>query len=416
MSGQHHRRLIELGETHLEGRAIRHLDALTAWRKRTPEEQWLAFGGDDAPYAPSIEPERGRIRLGLFCPCLGLGGAEAWQLALADAVDPATVVWRGAVVTEGRRMVAPGMLGELRRRMPVGFGLGAARELAAACDVVISWSVLDHTALFRGLSDPPRVALACHFPGEMPWTHAAEQLLAQVDRLVAVSELAVESLPTRLRARAEIIWNAVDATRLIATRSHASTRAGWGLPPEALVAGYLGRLAPEKDPAAMLRLAESLPEPWHVVIVGEGREEPALRQTIADRGLDRVHLIPGTIAVGDTLAAFDALVVPSRYESFGLTMAEGFWAGVPVVATRVGLAKLVPGLIRPVGFVPSGVELANAVLRDQLQVDASTRDRVEFARRFARDRLDLSRFGSEWTDLCRRLADPAGLASYREAI
>ena len=58
------------------------------------------------------------------------------------------------------------------------------------------------------------------------------------------------------------------------------------------------------------------------------------------------------------------LVVPSRYESFGLTLAEGLWAGVPVVATRSGLAKLVPGA-RPRG--PRGsrrpVELADAVAR-----------------------------------------------------
>ena len=416
MSGQHHRRLIASGETPLDAGAVRHLDALRAWRQRTPEEQWLALGGDDHAFAPAIEPARGRVRLGLFCPCLGLGGAEAWQLALADAVDLDAVVWRGAVVTEGRRSVAPAMLGELARRMPVGFGLGAARTLAAACDVVISWSVLDHAALFRGVDHPPRVALACHFPGELPWTHAAEQLLAQVDWLVAVSELAVDSLPARLRPRAEIIWNGVDPTRLIPTRPPAATRAAWGLPPHARVAGYLGRLAPEKDPGAMLRLAEHLPEPWHVVLVGDGREESDLRQTIADRGLDRVHLVPGTVAVGDALSALDSLVVPSRYESFGLTMAEGFWAGVPVVATRVGLAKLVPGLIRPVGFVPSGVELADAVLTDHLGVQTATRDRVEFARRFARDRLGLDRFGAEWTDLCLSLADPARLASFREAV
>ena len=416
MPGQHHRRLIVPAGSIPDTGATRHLDALAAWRRRSPEEQWLALGGDDLSFAPAIEPARGRVRLGLFCPCLGLGGAEAWQLALADAVDLDALVWRGAVVTEGRRSVAPTMLGELTRRMPVGFGLGAARTLAATCDVILSWSVLDHSALFRGLSNPPRVALACHFPGEMPWTHAAEQLLSQVDRLVAVSELAVDSLPTRLRDQAEIIWNAVDSARLVPTRPPSLTRARWGLPPGALVAGYLGRLAPEKDPDAMLRLAEHLPEPWHVVLVGDGREESILRAKILDRGLDRVHLVPGTTEVGDTLAAFDALVVPSRFESFGLTMAEGFWAGVPVVATRVGLAKLVPGLIRPVGFVPTGSELADAILMDHHQVHTATQDRVELAQRFARDRLGLARFGAEWTDLCLRLADPARLGSFREAV
>lgn len=382
----------------------RHVATLAAWRRRSAEEQWLAFGSDDAPYLPALEPPRGRVRLGLFCPCLGLGGAEAWQLALAEALDPAAVVWRGAVVTEGRRSVAPAMLGALARRMPVGFGLEAARVLARECDVILSWSVLDHRALWRDLAAPPRVALACHFPGELPWTLAAEELLSRVDRLVAVSELAVESLPMRLRPRAQVIWNAVDGPRLAANTPAQATRAAWGLPARARVAGYLGRLAPEKDPAAMLRLAETLPDPWHVVIVGDGREGPTLAEAVARRGLDRVRLLPGTTAVGDVLAAFDALVVPSEFESFGLTMAEGFWTGVPVVSTRVGLAKLHPDLVRPVGFAPTGAELAAAILADHDTDRSAMETRVDRARTFARDRLALARFGREWTELVQDLA------------
>ena len=407
MLGQHHRGLIP-AEAVPGDAVIRHLAALTAWRRRSAAEQTLAFRTDDAPFAPSHEPSRGRIRLGLFCPCLGLGGAEAWQLALTRAIDPQAVVWRGAVVTEGKRSVAPAMLSALSERIPVGFGWQAARTLAAATDVIISWSVLDHDALRRGIDPAPKVAWACHFPGEMPWNNEVAAMLAQVDRLVAVSELAVESLPLARRAAAQVIWNAVDGPRLQATRSAAVTRAAWRLPPDARVAGYLGRLAPEKDPAAMLRLAEVLPPPWHVVIVGDGREGGALAEQVARLDLgERVRFVPGSPDVGDVLAAFDTLVVPSRFESFGLTMAEGFWAGVPVVATRVGLAKLVPGLVREIGFVSSGSEIARAIAMDhEHEVDARLA-RVALARQFAHAHLDLGRFGRQWTDLVRDLARPA---------
>lgn len=408
MLGHDHRQLN--GEA---ARRARHLEALAAWRRRSPEEQWLAINGDDAPFAPSPGPSGGRVRAGLLCPCLGLGGAEAWQLALARAVDPGAVSWRGAVVTEGRRGVAPAMLGALAGAMPVGFGLESARALACAVDVLVSWSVLDHRALCRGLADPPRVVLACHFPGELPWTEAAEQLLGRVDRRVAVSELALESLPRHLRAGTDVIWNAVDAPRLAPTRPAAATRAAWDVPADARVAGFLGRLAPEKDPGAMLRLAGCLPPPWHVVLVGDGRERPALAAEVDRLGLDRVRLVPGTAAAGDALAAFDALVVPSRFESFGLTLAEGLWAGVPVVATRVGLAKVVPGLVREVGPDPSGAELAGAVLLDHEHDRPGRRDRVARAQRFARDRLGLARFGREWTDLIVDLGRP-GRAVERE--
>ncbi len=409
MLGQHHRGLILAGGHHLDAEAARHAEVLSAWRRRSVEEQWLALSGDDPAFTPSIEPARGRVRLGLFCPCLGLGGAESWQLALIRAIDPEAAAWQGAVVTEGRQWVAPAMLGPLSSRMPVGFGLRAARTLAEASDVIISWSVLDYDAVFRKLDRPPRVALVCHFPGELPWTSAAEQLLSRVDRLVAVSELAVDSIPVSLRKQAKVIWNAVDGPRLRQTREAEATRSEWGVPPGAKVAGYLGRLSPEKDPDAMLRLAQGLPDDWYVVVVGDGRERQAMAEKVDRLGLRRVRLIRGTAEVGDALAAFDALVVPSRYESFGLTMAEGFWTGVPVVATRSGLAKVVPGLVREIGFVSSGSDLAGAIMLDH-QSDIQRRlDRVARARAFARDRLDLARFGSQWTELVLDLAgkDPS---------
>ena len=406
MLGQHIRELNPDIGNHADPQIASHLATLAAWRRRSWAEQRLALAGDDPAFMPTIEPARGRTRLGLFCPCLGLGGGEAWQLALLQSIDPAAVVWRGAVVTEGRQSVAPPMLEALETRIPVGFGLNAARALARACDVIISWSVLDYDELFRGIEARPRVALACHFPGERPWTAGAEQLLRRVDRLVAVSELAIDSLPVPLRGSAEVIWNAVDAGRLLATTPAAATRARWGVPPGAKVAGYLGRLAPEKDPAAMLRLAAALPRPWHVVLVGDGRERAALGEEVDRLGLDWVRFVPGTADVGDVLAAFDSLVVPSRFESFGLTMAEGFWAGVPVVATRSGLVKLVPGLAREIGFVPSGADLAEAVLLDHEVDRVAARDRVARAQRFAHDRLSLARFGADWTRLVRDLHSP----------
>ena len=355
-----------------------------------------------------VFPEKlpdGRVRAGLWCPCLGLGGAEAWQLALARSVNPGAVTWVGAAVLEGRRSVSPRMLGELSALMPVGLGQGSARRLASACDVIVSWAVTDVSALLAGLDRRPRVVMACHFPAESPWGHGTAELLRGVDRLVAVSELAVESVAPGMRGEVEVIWNAVDGDRLRARRTRAEVRASWGVPDSAPVAGYLGRLAPEKDPDAMLRLASELPEGWHVVIVGEGHLRDSLARRAREVAPGRVHVVGGDPAAGDVLSAFDALVVPSRYESFGLTLAEGLWSGVPVVATRSGLAKIVPGLVREVAVAATGAELAAAVLADRADPEG-TRARIARALAFARDRLAPDRFGREWTECLTRWASP----------
>lgn len=299
---------------------------------------------------------------------------------------------------EGRGSTDPRMANELGSVMPVGYGLDAARKLAMACDVIVSWSITSVPEILAGLETRPKMVVACHFPAESPWGPGTQECLAGVDRFVAVSELAVESAPPSIRDRVEVIWNAVDPRRLVVHRDRSAMRASWGVPPGALVAGYLGRLSTEKDPSAMNRLAAGLPSPWHVVVVGEGRERAFLAAEIRSRNLDQVHLVGGDLSPGDVLNAFDTLVVPSRYESFGLTLAEGLRAGVPVISTRSGLAKLVPGLVREVEVGAGSRALAAAVLADREDPEG-TRSRVEKARAFAKDRLGLDRFGREWTDL-----------------
>jgi glycosyltransferase involved in cell wall biosynthesis len=374
-----------------------HFGRLQAWRELSDRAQSWLIRAVDGDFEPSREPTEGRVRVGLWCPCLGLGGAEVWQLALAGAVDPARICWRGAVVTDGRGAIDPRMARELGSIMPVGHGLDAARKLAESCDLIISWSVLCVPELLAGLEAPPTVVLACHFPAESPWGPGTESFLSGVARFVAVSELALESTPLSIRDRVEVIWNAVDARRLEVRRDRPEMRAAWGVPTDATVVGFLGRLAPEKDPGAMIRLAEGLPDPWHVVLVGEGRERAALAEAIRSRKLDRVHLVGGDPAAGDVLNAFDTLLVPSHYESFGLTLAEGLWAGLPVIATSSGLAKLKPGLVREIEVGAETQELAGALLADRRDAEG-TRTRVRQARAFARDRLGLDRFGRDWTD------------------
>lgn len=76
-----------------------------------------------------------------------------------------------------------------------------------------------------------------------------------------------------------------------------------------------------------------------LVIGGDGPERAALRDLADGLGIGaRVHL-PGRLTrpeVVTVMAGAQALVVPSRVEAFGITVLEGWRAGVPVIATSVG--------------------------------------------------------------------------------
>jgi glycosyltransferase involved in cell wall biosynthesis len=75
---------------------------------------------------------------------------------------------------------------------------------------------------------------------------------------------------------------------------------------------------------------------WHLLVVGNGDAEEAVRQAHALGVEARVHLVRETTEPERYYAAADVLVLPSAYESFSLAAFEAAAAGLPIVATDVG--------------------------------------------------------------------------------
>lgn len=109
--------------------------------------------------------------------------------------------------------------------------------------------------------------------------------------------------------------------------------------PERYVLG-VGRLVRTKGFDLLLdAFAAAAQAGTDLVIGGDGPERAALASRAAALGLtDRVHL-PGRLSrpeVVTVMARAAVLVVPSRIEAFGITVLEGWRAGVPVIATAHG--------------------------------------------------------------------------------
>ncbi|MEZ0165334.1 D-inositol-3-phosphate glycosyltransferase [Kineococcus sp. LSe6-4] len=131
----------------------------------------------------------------------------------------------------------------------------------------------------------------------------------------------------------------------------AAARERLGLPADAEVLLFVGRIQPLKAPDLLVRAAAELlrRQPWRrerlrVVVLGgpsgSGTAHPeSLAELVADLGLgDVVRLAPPTprAELAEHYRAADLVTVPSYNESFGLVALEAQACGTPVVAAAVG--------------------------------------------------------------------------------
>ncbi|MBD3309026.1 glycosyltransferase [candidate division KSB3 bacterium] len=110
------------------------------------------------------------------------------------------------------------------------------------------------------------------------------------------------------------------------------------IPEEALLAGYVGRLAPEKNliflSKAVATFLTHVPDA-HVLIVGDGASQQEMQTIFARAGVQqRVHFVgvqQGSALV-DHYHAMNVFVFASKTETQGMVLAEAMAAGVPVIA------------------------------------------------------------------------------------
>lgn len=111
-----------------------------------------------------------------------------------------------------------------------------------------------------------------------------------------------------------------------------------GIPDDALVAGHLGRLAPEKNLAYLARAVGQVvaerPEA-RFLVVGQGPSSEEILACFEDRGIANRLIMAGALsgqALVDAYHAMDLFVFASQSETQGMVLAEAMAAGKPVIA------------------------------------------------------------------------------------
>ena len=178
-----------------------------------------------------------------------------------------------------------------------------------------------------------------------------EQVVAAADRLVANTAQEARELRELYGARSSRVVTVAPGVDLEHFRpgEASGARTRLGVPPDAVLLLFVGRLQPLKAPDVLLRAAARLLEQdpslagrLQVAVVGgpsgNGQSEPALLHGLAAELVLPVRFEgpAGPDRLRDWYAAADLVAVPSHNESFGLVALEAQACGTPVVATRVG--------------------------------------------------------------------------------
>lgn len=180
-----------------------------------------------------------------------------------------------------------------------------------------------------------------------------EQVVGESDRLVANTDIEASELIKLYDADASkvaVVPPGVDLDRFT-PGDRAKARHRFGLPQDAIVLAFVGRIQPLKAPDVLLRAAAEmlvrdpgLRSRLVVLIVGgpsgSGLEQPkALEELAAQLAItDVVRFLPPQPgpALAEVYRAADLVAVPSYNESFGLVALEAQACGTPVVAAAVG--------------------------------------------------------------------------------
>jgi glycosyltransferase involved in cell wall biosynthesis len=239
-----------------------------------------------------------------------------------------------------------------RRRAPAGGGIGSIRNLLADA----WWTTF---ALPR-LARRDRAGLIHHpLPARAPLTRTPE--------VITVHDLAFERLPEQFDPRYRAFAHRAhrDAARhaaaviCVSETTAADVRELWRVPAEKIVVAPLG-------PGQRLERHEAPAQPRHFLYVGDGeprknlptlleayrlyrqQADDALGLVVAGSATARGPGIttepgPGSDRLSELFAGAAALVHPSLYEGFGLTVLEAMSAGTPVIAARS------PGVVETCG-------------------------------------------------------------------
>lgn len=296
----------------------------------------------------------------------GFGVDFQWDVPLLDGYAYRVLDNRAAVpsVTRFDGCDTPGITADVRQGafdalLVNGWVVKSCLQALAAC------RRLGVPCLVRGESNTLRRRAA--------WKRLVHRLLLRrYAACLAIGQLNREFYLAAGVPPSRIFWTpyGVDNARFAAAAAglrgeRSRLRREWGIPDDAFVPLFCGKLVPKKRPLDLLRAIPAAraatPRPIHVLVAGDGELAGECRRAAATLGVAATFAgFLNQTAIPRAYAAADCLVLPSDDgETWGLVVNEAMASGLPaVVSDQVGCHPdlIVPdatGQTYPMGDAPA---------------------------------------------------------------
>ncbi len=143
----------------------------------------------------------------------------------------------------------------------------------------------------------------------------------------------------------EAVSNGIDLTRFNPGKAPAALYTKFGIPQDAPIVSYVGRLDAEKHlpvlMRAFVRVQEAIPSA-HLLIVGDGSERPVLRAMSEELGVSEKVTLTGRVSdeeIEQLHRVGDVFSMPSPAELQSIATLEAMASGQPVVAVDAGALR-----------------------------------------------------------------------------
>lgn len=238
-----------------------------------------------------------------------------------------------------------------------------------------------------------------------------EKLLAQLtDKIVCISiaeqKSAIKERICKIN-KTVVINNGIDITEYV-NSNVILTKKQLGIPENAYIIGCSGRLCEQKASDVFVKAADIINkkiDDTFFLLVGDGEKRIEVEQFFENNDMKDKYLITGWVKNPmDYIKLFDVALLISRWEGFGLVLAEYMLAGKPIVATNVDaipyiIQNEINGLIAE---VDNEFDIAQKVIR-YINNDELRNQVIENGKKIVVENYDVQRMKNEYEKLFKEI-------------